>query len=158
MEFLLHCQSFVKEMLLLLLSHPLSAPCQYFSDVVVVCYLLLLVLRLFHRIYNTKSIGSLFSRFPLLGAYMHHTLNTSLIYFNTYPIHSNFHQNIQNYSKIFFLLFLYFYSRLFECSSIFLSYVLYEGLYFASTSRFDSELRSAYQLVGSTRQVGCPPT
>ena len=60
---------------------------------------------------------------PVLGAYMHHTLNTSLIYFNTYPICSNFHQKIQNYSKIFFLIFLYFYSRLFECSSIFLSYV-----------------------------------
>ena len=59
----------------------------------------------------------------LLGAYMHHTLNTSLIYFNTYPIRSNFYQNIQNYSKIFFSIFLYFYSHLFECSSIFLSYV-----------------------------------
>ena len=46
----------------------------------------------------------------VLGAYMHHTLNTSLIYFNTYSIHSSFHQNIQNYSKIFFLIFLYFYS------------------------------------------------
>ena len=86
----------------------------------------------------------------LLGAYMHHTLNTSLIYFNIYPIHSNSYQNIKNYSKIFFLNFLYFYSLLFECPFIFLSYILYEGLYFASTSRFDSELRSAYKLVGST--------
>ena len=66
----------------------------------------------------------------MLGAYMHHTLNTSLTYFNV-------------------------------CSTVisfFLPYVLYEGLYFASISRFDSESRSAYRLVGSTRQVGCPPT
>ena len=33
------------------------------------------------------------------------------------------HQNIQNYSKIFFLIFLYFYSHLFERSIIFLPYV-----------------------------------
>ena len=55
----------------------------------------------------------------MLGAYMHHTLNTSLIYFNIYSIHSNFYQNIENYSKIFFLIFLYFYSRLFDCHFIF---------------------------------------
>ena len=45
-EFLLHFPSFVEEMLSLLLGHPLSAPCQYFSDVVVVRYLLLLILQL----------------------------------------------------------------------------------------------------------------
>ena len=43
----LHCLSFVEGMLSLLLNRPLSAPCQCFSDVVVVRYLLLLVLRLF---------------------------------------------------------------------------------------------------------------
>ena len=50
---------------------------------------------------------------------MHHTLNTSLIYFNVYSIHSNFYQNIKNYSKIFFWIFLNFYSRLFDCHFIF---------------------------------------
>ena len=55
----------------------------------------------------------------LLGAYMHHTLNTSLIYFNVYSICSNFYQNIKNYSKIFFLIFLYFYSHFFDCHIIF---------------------------------------
>ena len=73
--------------------------------------------------------------YQVLGAYMHHTLNASLIYFNVYSICSNFYQNIKNYSKIFFLIFLYFYSRLFEGHFIFLLYVLYEGLYFASASR-----------------------
>ena len=58
-------------------------------------------------------------RFELLGAYMHHTLNTSLTYFNVYSIRSNFYQNIKNYSKIFFLIFLYFYSHLFDCHFIF---------------------------------------
>ena len=55
----------------------------------------------------------------MLGAYMHHTLDTSLIYFKTCSNRSSSYQNIQNYSKIFFLIFLYFYSHLFERSTIF---------------------------------------
>ena len=61
MEFLLLCLSFVEEMLSLLLSRPLSAPCQYFSNVVVVRYLLLLVLRLFQSyliILNVSGVCS----------------------------------------------------------------------------------------------------
>ena len=37
----------------------------------------------------------------LLGAYMHHTLNASLIYFNVYSIRSNFYQNIKTTQKYF---------------------------------------------------------
>ena len=62
------------------------------------------------------------------------------------------------YSKIFFLIFLYFYSHLFECPIIFFALPVAQRFVFASVSRFDSESRSAYRLVGSTRQVGCPPT
>ena len=59
----------------------------------------------------------------LLGAYMYHTLDTSLIYFKTCSNRPSSYQNIQNYSKIFFLIFLYFYSHLFERSTIFLPYI-----------------------------------
>ena len=37
----------------------------------------------------------------VLGAYMHHTLDTSLIYSNVYSIHSNFYQNIKTTQKLF---------------------------------------------------------
>ena len=64
-----------------------------------------------------------YTQSPLLGAYMHLTLDTSLIYFKICSNRSSSYQNIQNYSKIFFLNFLYFYSHLFECSIIFLPYL-----------------------------------
>ena len=113
--------------------------------------------------FDVKDVGCIYASYPrcksnMLGAYMHLTLDTSLIYFKIRSNHSNSYQNLQNTQKYFFLIFLYFYSHLFECPISFLPYLQYEGLYFASVSRFDSKSRSAYQLIGSTRQVGCLPT
>ena len=77
----------------------------------------------------------------VLGAYMHHTLNASLIYFNIYSIRSNFYQNIKTTQKDFSWFFCIFTHICSSVISFFLFYVLYEGLYFASASRFDSKSR-----------------
>ena len=49
--------------------------------------------------WNCGEKGHTYTR--LLGAYMHHTLNASPIYFNVYSIHSNFYQNIKTTQKYF---------------------------------------------------------
>ena len=56
---------------------------------------------------STSSFNS-----EMLGAYMHLTLDTSLIYFKIYSNCSSSYQNIQNYSKIFFCIFTH------TCSSV----------------------------------------
>ena len=66
-------------MLSLLLNRPLSVPCQYFSDVVVVRYLLLLVLRLsvVCTILNVSGVCSV--GFPTVGASWFNATSTALV-------------------------------------------------------------------------------
>ena len=95
-----------------------------------------------------RSVGCIYASDPW------HKSNIFQSLFNLFKLLSKH----QNHSKIFFLNFLYFYWRLFECHSFSILHTVQRFVLLLPPRDLIPSWGSAHQLIGSAWQVGCPLT
>ena len=89
---------------------------------------------------------------------MHQTLNTSLIYFDVYPIHSNSYQSIKTTQKYFSWIFCIFTDVCLSAIPFSILHTVQRFLLLLLSQDLIPSQGSAYWLIGSAQQVGCLPT
>ena len=89
---------------------------------------------------------------------MHQTLDTSLIYFNVHPIHSNSYQNIKTTQKYFSWIFCIFTDVCLSAIPFSILRTVQRFILLLPLQDLILSRGSTYRLIGSAWQVGCPPT
>ena len=89
---------------------------------------------------------------------MHQTLDTSLIYFNVYPIHSNSYQNIKTTQLYFSWIFCIFTDICLSAIPFSILHTVWRFVFLLPPWDLIPSRGSTYRLVGSAWQVGCLPT
>ena len=89
---------------------------------------------------------------------MHQTLNTSLIYFDVYPIHSNSYQNIKTTQKYFSWIFCIFTDICLSVIPFFILHTVQRFVLLLLPQDWIASQGHTYLLIGSARQVGCLST